>query len=314
MTRSFVADLIGAVNFRAYKKTPFWIDLLEAWESVKTSFSSGDGPRSINMASLLEVLDDMKLNDLVSTYNSKHGTELKMRGKSTVVFPAENIRGLFQPVLDSITGHVRTLLASHPVKFIFLVGGFAESQLLQESVKSHFQSAQCRVIVPVRPGTAVLRGAVLFGKNQDVFASRIARFSYGFRKALQYDSSNPLHVQKGFTNVLQKKKFVRYVHDVFERQVQVGEKLPAGHSCYAGGRRTLSDHQYYIKFQIYQTPLGHVDFTTHSSCRRLGSVDIPATLKQSVGLDLAFGATEIKATAVNETTGERNVAIVQYSF
>ena len=266
------------------------------------------------MASLLEVLDDMKLNDLVSTYNSKHGTQLKMRGKSTVVFPAETIRGLFQPVLDSITGHVRSLLASNPVKFIFLVGGFAESQLLQETVKSHFQSSRCRVIVPVRPGTAVLRGAVLFGKNQDIFASRVARFSYGFETSERYDTCNRLHMQKGFTNEVTDGKLVPYVHDNFDRQVQVGEKLPAGHSCYAGGRHPLRDDQDCVRFKIYQTPLGHVDFTDHPSCRRLGSVDIPATPKQRVGLELAFGATEIKATAVNETTGERNVAIVQYSF
>lgn len=148
------------------------------------------------MASVLEVLvNEMKLNDLVDTYNRVHNAALKMRGRSTVVFPAETVRGFFKPVLDSICTHVARLVAAHPVKYIFLVGGFAESQILQEAIKARFSSANRHVIVPVRPGLAVLRGAVQFGQNQDVFASRVARFSYGIAIACKYDSTDPVHAR-----------------------------------------------------------------------------------------------------------------------
>jgi hypothetical protein len=49
----------------------------------------------------------------------------------------------------------------------------------------------------VRPGLAVLRGAAQFGANQDVFASRVARFSYGFNLWEPYDATNAKHVAKG---------------------------------------------------------------------------------------------------------------------
>lgn len=148
------------------------------------------------MASVLEVLvNEMKLNDLVDTYNRVHNTALKMRGRSTVVFPAEIVRGFFKPVLDSICTHVARLVAAHPVKYIFLVGGFAESQILQEAIKTRFSSANRHVIVPVRPGLAVLRGAVQFGQNQDVFSTRVARFTYGIRCSEEYDPTNPVHAR-----------------------------------------------------------------------------------------------------------------------
>ena len=148
------------------------------------------------MASVLEVLvNEMKLNDLVDTYNRVHNTALKMRGRSTVVFPAEIVRGFFKPVLDSICTHVARLVAAHPVQYIFLVGGFAESQILQEAIKARFSSANRHVIVPVRPGLAVLRGAVQFGQNQDVFSTRVARFTYGIGCSEEYDPKNPVHAR-----------------------------------------------------------------------------------------------------------------------
>ena len=104
---------------------------------------------------------------------------LKMRGRSTIIMEAQFVRELFKPNFDKIVHHVQELLDANRLDFIFLVGGFAESALLQAAVKDNF-SRRCKVVIPVRPGLAVLRGAAQFGANQDVFASRVARFSYGF--------------------------------------------------------------------------------------------------------------------------------------
>lgn len=51
------------------------------------------------------------------------------------------MRKLFQPVLNGIVNHLNNLL-QHPVfqglQFFFLVGGFAESEILQEAIKKNF--------------------------------------------------------------------------------------------------------------------------------------------------------------------------------
>lgn len=51
------------------------------------------------------------------------------------------MRKLFQPVLNGIVGHLSNLLqhrAFQGLQFFFLVGGFAESVILQEAIKSNF--------------------------------------------------------------------------------------------------------------------------------------------------------------------------------
>lgn len=108
-------------------------------------------------------------------------------------------RCFFDPLVSQIVGHVHGLMRESAVKFIYLVGGFGESAYLQQAVKRAFENEQCRVIVPVRPGLAVrsmpslrhseerlritetspccsqvVRGAVIFGMNTSVFASRKA--------------------------------------------------------------------------------------------------------------------------------------------
>ena len=53
------------------------------------------------------------------------------------------MRKLFQPVLNGIVNHLNNLLR-YPVlqglKFFFLVGGFAESEILQEAIKKKFST------------------------------------------------------------------------------------------------------------------------------------------------------------------------------
>ena len=50
------------------------------------------------------------------------------------------------------------------VRYVFLVGGFAESKALQHRVKNELETDARRVIVPLRPGLAEL-GAVELGAD-----------------------------------------------------------------------------------------------------------------------------------------------------
>jgi SHS family lactate transporter-like MFS transporter len=49
------------------------------------------------------------------------------------------------------------------VRYVFLVGGFAESKALQHRVKNELETDARRVIAPLRPGLAVVKGAVMLG-------------------------------------------------------------------------------------------------------------------------------------------------------
>ena len=220
---AFVKELVGSTSFDAVKETSYWIELLENWEQVKTSQTADDSTRTINFAPMLEVLPEgTRVSTLVDDYNQLHETSLKMRGRSTVVMTADFVRNFFKPNFLKIASHCQSLIDANPVEYIFLVGGFAESELMQAAVKQKFASTRTKVIVPVRPGLAVLSGAVKFGKNQDVFASRIARFTYGMCIANKYDASNPLHLRAENTFMAKQPiGDVKYVDKIFKRFVKV---------------------------------------------------------------------------------------------
>jgi tRNA A37 threonylcarbamoyltransferase TsaD len=83
---------------------------------------------------------------------------------------------------------------AHPVEYVFLVGGFAESKLLEHRVKSELERPGRRVIVPHRPSLAVMKGAVMLGlAGPGRFANRVAKCTYGVNRALPWDPSSPDH-------------------------------------------------------------------------------------------------------------------------
>lgn len=53
------------------------------------------------------------------------------------------------------------------VRFLFLVGGFAESPMLQKAVQKAL-GRMCRIIIPHDVGLTILKGAVLFGLDPTV--------------------------------------------------------------------------------------------------------------------------------------------------
>ena len=93
------------------------------------------------------------------------------------------MRQLFDPVLDDIVAHLSNLFAKQElseVETVFLVGGFADSLILQERIKRQF-SNRYHIIVPVNASLAVVLGAVMYGQKPEVFESRIMSSSYGIR-------------------------------------------------------------------------------------------------------------------------------------
>ncbi|KAJ7353754.1 hypothetical protein OS493_032624 [Desmophyllum pertusum] len=74
------------------------------------------------------------------------------------------------------------------LQFFFLVGGFAESAILQEAIKSNF-SSRCRILVPNDASIAVMQGAVMFGQKPNIVDSRIMSTTYGFDVYQPFDSN-----------------------------------------------------------------------------------------------------------------------------
>ena len=107
------------------------------------------------------------------------------------------------------------------ISHLFLVGGFAESSLLQEEIRSAF-SESLMVVIPQGLGVAVLKGAVMYGLDPAVITTRRAKLTYGIGVIVPFKQGihpiDKLVVRKGQTWCLD-------VLDVFVR---------AGHSVSCG--------------------------------------------------------------------------------
>jgi len=92
---------------------------------------------------------------------------------------AELFKQLFENTLKGIIKHIRNVLTNirKKIPIIVLVGGFSESNMIQEKIRKTFPKKI--IISPPEASLAVLKGAVLFGHNPCVIKSRIMKYTYG---------------------------------------------------------------------------------------------------------------------------------------
>uniref|UniRef100_A0A3B3WPB0 Heat shock 70 kDa protein 12A n=1 Tax=Poecilia mexicana TaxID=48701 RepID=A0A3B3WPB0_9TELE len=91
----------------------------------------------------------------------------------------QKLRYFFEESLWSITKSLKEILyQTVNTKYILLVGGFAESQILQRHIKDEFID-NCKVLCPFRPQEAIVNGAFELGRNQGAVASRKSNYTYG---------------------------------------------------------------------------------------------------------------------------------------
>jgi hypothetical protein len=201
----------------------------------------------------------------------------------------------------------------HPVNYIFLVGGFAESKLLLHRVRNGFERDGLRVVVPRRPGLAVLRGAVMLGLGASRrFASRISRWTYGVAVRIQFDASNPEHSARPQHTVMEDGIAVPYVNGKFQAIVERGTciKEQDQHET----KVYCPQNQISVTNRIFASSSSEARWVTDAGMTLLGSIIIPATGGDSIKVQLSFGRTEIRAVAVNERTGDRRPIAIDYDL
>lgn len=124
---------------------------------------------------------------------SPHANKVKVRtGK--IIFEKEMIETLFEETVKKSFSVMDELLRiGSQVQDIILVGGFAESGILQKKFQEKYQ--KYRVIIPTDPGLAVLKGAVIFGHKSHIIKSRVCPHTYGV-EVLQFGSTTDTKMKK----------------------------------------------------------------------------------------------------------------------
>ena len=285
-----------------------WLELMNSFEEKKTGQRASEGKvtRIRVPSKFLETVAGTS-----ATAGRPHDVEIT---NEYVCLGPKAMKQLFQPVVSGIVTHMEKVL-SHPelnsISCLFMVGGFAKSIILQEAITTAF-SPRCKILVPVTdPAIAVVQGATMFGQKPTTISSRVMGTTYGFRCWRNFDPK--VHDPQKKVIVEGKEK----CKDIFDVIVKENEAVKVGETKRVI-RIPLYSDQKSVGFTFYTSTDPDVKYTTESSVGpSIGTmtVDSPDTSKgkeREIELSIFFGGTEIKASAMDKTSG--NVASVKLDF
>lgn len=245
--------------------------------------------------------------------NYRYGI-IKSRGVNKVVLPNCEMVRMFEEAIRNIKTHINTLLQvinTHQIKYIFMVGGFSNAEVLQAKMKDSLPDIP--VIVPPEVELAVVKGAVMHGFNPKAITSRKSKYTtYGIPVNSKYDKSIHDKSKKilGYDN----KPFV----SVFCKYVAVNDTLDIG----------LRNVRQFSPEYPDQKGVSIIVFTSDDVCDGLVYADDPRLeclgrlvlgmtgtgLDRSLDVAMEFGSTEFKVSAV-QTSGCEGVEIsVTFDF
>jgi hypothetical protein len=211
---------------------------------------------------------------------------------------------LFAPVTKQIISHIWDILNSRSVKdvtYLFLVGGFAESPILQSHIRNAF-SSRLKLIIPQSPNLAILRGAVMYGLDPTVISCRRAKLTYGVGVLNRFiRGKHPLHK-------LAIKDSIEWCADVFDRFVVCDQSIGLYESI-TRSYTPVNEGQTCSIIHIYCSERDDVEYITDTDVHRCGTLyldldlipesnhinpALKAMVKWEIQTQMIFGDTEIK--------------------
>ncbi|XP_038134001.1 heat shock 70 kDa protein 12A-like [Cyprinodon tularosa] len=222
-----------------------------------------------------------------------------------ITISRDRLRSFFDESLTGITQILREIFNSVlNINYILLVGGFAQSKILQQHIIDQFEH-HCEFLCPFRAQEAIVKGAVEYGRNPQVFISRKSSYTYGFAVCEKFDKRK--HKEE--------KKFtaggVEYCRDIFKKLVEEGEDVGSEETrefiCSpAKADQVNMTMRFYCSFR--KDPV-HVDGW---GVDEVGSFCVDISRGGKVRLEIKFGSTEITATGTNMRSGEKQAVTIDF--
>ncbi|XP_052579932.1 heat shock 70 kDa protein 12B isoform X2 [Peromyscus californicus insignis] len=299
-----------------------WVDLTIAFEARKrTAGPHRAGALNISLPfSFIDFYRKQRGHNVETALRRSSVNFVKWSSQGMLRMSCEAMNELFQPTVSGIIQHIEMLLARpevQGVKLLFLVGGFAESAVLQHAVHTALGTRGLRVVVPHDVGLTILKGAVLFGQAPGVVRVRRSPLTYGVgvlnRFVPGHHPPEKLLVRDGR----------RWCTDVFERFVAAEQSVALGEEvrrsyCPArpGQRRVL--------INLYCCAAEDARFITDPGVRKCGALSLelepdgcpentgPSPNRREIRAAMQFGDTEIKVTAVDVSTNRSVRAAIDF--
>uniref|UniRef100_A0A3Q2R2E8 Heat shock 70 kDa protein 12A n=1 Tax=Fundulus heteroclitus TaxID=8078 RepID=A0A3Q2R2E8_FUNHE len=217
----------------------------------------------------------------------------------------DKLRSFFDESLQGITDTLRQIFkSSFNIKYILLVGGYAQSQILRQHITDQFGN-RCKVLCPFRAQEAIVRGAVEFVRFPNVLVSRKMSSTYGFAVCEKFDKSKHKEKKKFTSNGFD------YSRDVFRTLVEEGEDVGPNDT-----REFLCSpaevDQTEMKLRFYSTLRKDPVYVDDWGVEVVGIFNVKVNGGDKVNLQVMFGSTEITATGTNQVSKEKQTIKIEF--
>lgn len=236
--------------------------------------------------------NDLKSVKSVTTKSKKQinisftGDKLRLESRDAERFFAQSIQKIIE--------HLKCLFhqkEGRGISTIILVGGYAESQILIEKIRSSFP--RMRTIIPQDAAWSVLRGAVIFGHDPSLIRQRRSKYTYGIAVFAKFDPAK--HDEK---YKFEKDGEIR-CDDLFSKLVEVDEMVTVG--------EYQNEYDFYIEqyteegdLQLYSSTSTNPQYVDEEGCFAIGCILSPGhdfLLYEDIIVKMCFGETEIEFNA-----------------
>jgi len=303
-------ELLDARELQTYRKqySSDWLCLMNEFEGKKK------GERILDSTLMTNIRLPRSFVSLANQcWRSRYGEkDIKLKNNKYLALSSEVMIKLFLPVIEDIKQHLRSLLRNPQlsrVKTMLLVGGFADSALLQKKMKSEF-SRKSRVLIPNHAAIAVVQGAAMFGKKPSKITERVVRSTYGAECSRNFIQGVHREQHKFVTDGIE------MCNNLFSLFVRVNDTVRTGQKI-TRNYTLLRASDVNIACDLYATSNPDAEYVTDPGMTKIGSVTVqsPDTWRgkdRNIEVSLYFGRTEITATAKDISSG--NVARIILDF
>ncbi|XP_053400020.1 heat shock 70 kDa protein 12A-like [Mercenaria mercenaria] len=304
---NFLKKITGDKAFKRFQKEAAedLIDLYREFETKKRNVVAGKTGREtikipVRLAEIYENESGKTIKTRISEIKEFKDKVSWMGDK--VRLDMEIVKSWYDESCKNTVEHIKKIFKhkkSAGVNTILLVGGFSESPMLQEALKTNFKDK--RVIIPEDAGLVVLKGAVIFGHNPITIVSRVAKCSYGVRVYRDFKPGE--HPENKKVQVGRRVK----CKDVFACHVKKGQELVVGEAQSKQRYTPLEADQMTLVFDVYTSTEEHPQYVTDVDCTYVGQLevevpDLSGGKDRGVWVKLIFGGTEVIVEGEDEKT------------
>lgn len=313
--RSLLNDIVGTDVMETFsqKHKYDFLDLFRNFEIKKRTITHNyaDNAKFVFRFpnTFIEIFQAMhpecdNLTEFVS--NSKYKNRLKWKSDRLQMDPQLAV-SLYDESCNKIVAHIQQLFKQPLVKdvpTIVLVGGFAESSILQSAIREAFKDK--KVIIPKEPELAVVKGAIMYGYNTKKISARVCKLTYGVKTTLRFDKTKHSESKKIVVNEVER------CDDIFDTHVSVGQTIKVGEQQVERTYTVLYSDQKSITFPVYNSEKANPTYTTDEGCTFAGNltIEMPDTskgLNRGARVYMTFSGTEVAVTAVDRDDPEKTV-------